>query len=480
MNKLFVILISGIIISGIVSISIITDQATAGSDQKFHFTQTFSSSQDLGQGYEEYQTVLVLAPNAATIYDGSITFTSTHPVTPIVFHEIAKDDISDQPIWTVDDKSFFVLSELAAPKTMGNLEFTGTALALRAESEFTVTLSTDGWIQGQPVDLVIPKPDTELDTLQMSRTNIPVTIPMHKGLYNGNSSFFIITDSSDAQYAKTISDIQEWQVTHAPPLEYTPNATLQKLYVFKDGIRGSGLFGYQPNILSAVPSESNYSALVSIVEISWKTGQRPLKFENVSDIMTAFDGNRINLNDTGIVVNAPIISWPDGQMTIRSDDQITDETTHDGGQIIDIDYDAMAVTFIAHRGWGPDGRTIYYIITDATPKGTAETMGVVSSPILTNLITNSTADLFQFKNGIIGSGPLGFQPNIAAAAPNDRNYTPIWRIYLVEWNDPKTAKVLETIPDIDHFRSEDTISVSIARPTNLEYVINSPFIDPFQ
>ena len=479
MNKLFVILISGIIISSIVSISI-NNQATADSDQTFHFTQTFNSSQDLGQGYEEYQTVLVLAPNTSTIYDGSITFTSTHPVTPIVFHEIAKDDIGNQPIWTVDDKSFFVLSELATPKTMGNLEFTGTALALRSESEFTVTLSTNGWIQGQPVDLVIQKPDTKLDTLQLSRTSIPVTIPMHKGLYNGSNSSFIITDSSDIEYAKIISEIQGWQVTHAPPLEYTPNATLQKLYVFKDGIRGSGLFGYQPNILSAVPSESNYSSLVSIVEVSWKTGQRPLKFENVSDIMVAFDGNRIKLNDTGIIVNAPLISWPDGQMKIRSDNKITDNITHDEGQITSIDYDAMTVTFIAHRGWGPDGRTIYYIITDATPKGPAEIMGVVSSPILTNIIANSTADLYQFKNGIIGSGPLGFQPNIATTTPDDKNYTPIWRVYLVEWNDPKTAKVLETILDIDHFRSEEMISVSIARPTNLEHIINSPFIDPFQ
>ena len=32
----------------------------------------------------------------------------------------------------------------------------------------------------------------------------------------------------------------------------------------------------------------------------------------------------------------------------------------------------MTVTFVAHRGWGHDGRTIYYIVTDATPSGPAE------------------------------------------------------------------------------------------------------------
>ena len=73
------------------------------------------------------------------------------------------------------------------------------------------------------------------------------------------------------------------------------------------------------------------------------------------------------------------------------------------------------MTFVAHRGWGPDGRTIYYIVTDATPSGPAETMGVVSSPTSANLIAHSGAvDLFQFKNGIKGSGPLGSHHNMGA------------------------------------------------------------------
>jgi len=141
----------------------------------------------------------------------------------------------------------------------------------------------------------------------------------------------------------------------------------------------------------------------------------------------------------------------------------------------------LTVTFVAHRGWGPDGQTIYYIVTDATPSGPAETMGVVSSPTSANLIAHSGAvDLFQFKNGIKGTGPLGFQPGIAGAALGDTNYSPMWRIYLVEWNDEKSAKILETKSDIDSFRADDLISVSIARPTNSDHIVNCPFIDPFQ
>ncbi|MEO2264675.1 MAG: hypothetical protein ABGW49_02185, partial [Nitrosopumilus sp.] len=170
-----------------------------------------------------------------------------------------------------------------------------------------------------------------------------------------------------------------------------------------------------------------------------------------------------------------------GQMMIRSDKEITTETSYDGGQIVEINEDELTVTFIAHRGWGPDGRTIYYIVTDATPNGPAGMMGVVSTPVSANLVAHSGAvDLFQFKNGIKGSGPLGFQAGIAGAALGDENYSPMWRIYLVEWNDPKSAEILETKSDIDSFRADDLLSVSIARPTNSDHIVNCPFIDPFQ
>ena len=45
-----------------------------------------------------------------------------------------------------------------------------------------------------------------------------------------------------------------------------------------------------------------------------------------------------------------------------------------GGQVVDINLKEMTVTFVAHRGWGPNGETIYYIVTDATPTPAANMM----------------------------------------------------------------------------------------------------------
>ena len=141
----------------------------------------------------------------------------------------------------------------------------------------------------------------------------------------------------------------------------------------------------------------------------------------------------------------------------------------------------MTVTFDAHRGWGPDGRTIYYIVTDTSPSGPAKMMGVVDAPSVAKTINSPAAiDLYQFKNGIKGTGPKGFQAGIGGAAPGDANYSPLWRISMIGWKDPAQASVLETVDDIFAKQREGLISVGLARPMNSDHVVNCPFIDPFQ
>ena len=486
MNKLQVLLVIGIFTVGIIFVSSTSDQfVDAGSRKKFHFTQTITSSQDPGQGHQNHQLSLVLSPNEGTIYDGSMTFTSSEPVQIVVLHEINLRESKGQPTWTVDGKTIYGLSLIDLQKNSGSFEFTGAALGLHTPNskEFTSTVSVDGWIRGQPTEVIMQKIELEQEVSSLlSRTNVPATIPMHKGIYEGNQVLYIITDGSDENYTKIISEKQEWNVELASVLADVPENALQKLFIFKNGVKGDGIYGFQDEVFSSTPSqESQYSALNSIIEITWKAGQKATEFKSATDIIAAEEGGRIEFNETGIVLNTPQIIWPDGQMIVRSDKEITDEMSYSGGQIIEINEEEMTVIFVAHRGWGPDGRTIYYIVTDATPSGPAESMGVVSSPSSANLIATSGAvDLFQFKNGIIGSGPLGFQPGIAGASLGDANYSPMWRIYLVEWNDVKSAKILETRSDIDSFHADDMLSVSIARPTNSDHIVNCPFIDPFQ
>ena len=485
MKKYLVISILVIFVVGILTISTISDQfVDANSRKKIHFTQTITSVQDPGQGHEGHQLALILSPSEGTIYDGSLTFTASEPVQIVVLHEITEDDVKGQPIWTIDGDKIYGLSLIEKGKS-NSFEFTGAALALHSSnSQFTATVSVDGWIRGQPTEVLLQKIEYEKQepSFSLAKTNVPTTIPMHKGIFNSSSVFYIITDASDKEFAEVITEKQDWKVELAPPISNAPESSLQQIFVFRNGVTGGGIYGYQDEVFSSTPAqESEYSALSSVVEVTWKKGQNKIIFETSEEILEAYEGGRVEFNETGIVINTPQIIWPEGQMVIREDPEITDDSSYTGGQIVEVDEEEMTVTFIAHRGWGPDGRTIYYIVTDATPSAPAQMMGVTYSPTSSELIANSAAvDLFQFKNGINGSGPMGFQPGIAAAAPGDENYSPIWRIYNVEWNDPKNAKILETRFDIDSFSEDDLLTVSIARPMNSDHLVNCPFIDPFQ
>ena len=318
--------------------------------------------------------------------------------------------------------------------------------------------------------------------LRLSRANVPATIPMHQGYYDGGDVFYIITDSSDPTHAQIITENQGWKVELAPLLKNAPDTALSKTFMFLNGIEGDGVHGFQGEVFTSTPAQEDvYSALTSHVHVTWNDGSTPRILDSESMIMEAVENGEVTLAEVDVVLNMPQIVWPEGQMLVKEDKTLTDDMPYGGGQVLDIDTEEMNVTFIAHRGWGPDGRTIYYIVTDATPSGPAGMMGVVSAPTSASLIANSAAvDLFQFRNGLVGSGPLGFQAGIAAGAPGDANYSPMWRIFMTEWENPDEAQLLETIGDLNAYKEAGLIKIGIARPMDSDHIVNCPFIDPFQ
>ena len=318
--------------------------------------------------------------------------------------------------------------------------------------------------------------------LTLSRANVPATIPMHQGYFEGGDVHFIITDSSDETHADLITKNQGWKVELAPLLKNSPEEALSTTYLFTNGITGDGIHGFQNEIFSSTPAQTEiYSGLSKVVHVSWNDESSATLLTSASDVTTAVEDGNIVLEEVDVVLNTPQIVWPDGQMMVKEDKTLADDTPYGGGQVLDIYTDEKTVTFIAHRGWGPDDRTIYYIVTDATPSGPADMMGVVNAPTSASLIANSAAvDLFQFKNGVTGSGPLGFQPGIAAGAPGDVNYSPMWRIFMIGWENESNASVLETMSDINAYREAGLITSGLARPMDSDHIVNCPFIDPFQ
>ncbi len=328
-------------------------------------------------------------------------------------------------------------------------------------------------------DYVGQSSDNEIN---IARSNIPVTLPLHAGYFDGKYVYFIFTDTNDISVSQVISSMQCWKVEHSAVLSETPESALAKVYIFKNGLIGEGLLGHQSEVFTVTPtSQETYSALVKHIDVMWKNPNAAKTLISEKEIRQAEKQGLITITETTTISNMPQIVWPDGQIPVKEDKSVSDSTPYVGGQVIDINLEEKTVTFIAHRGWGPDGRTIYYIVVDATPSEPANAMGVTYAPTSANLIKNPAAvDLFQFMNGVVGTGPLGFQAGIASSATGDSNYTPMWRIYMIKWFNPENAVLLQTVEDINAYKNAGLIDVVLARPQAQDHIVNCPFIDPFQ
>jgi hypothetical protein len=483
MNKYFLLIAIFAVSAIILSIPLLSNQyANAGMIKKIQFTQTLTSSQDLGQGHDSEQMAIILSPNNGTLYSGSLTYTASEPVQIVILHQIDKADAKGQPTWTVDGNTIFAETLVDPGTNAGSYDFTGAAVGLHSTNSaaFTATISVDGWIRGQTPEAMQNYANSVItqSSLKLTSASVTAKIPLHLGLFNSSPVYYIITDTNDKKSATVISQKQKWKVEVAPTLSNLPKGSLGKVYLFDNGIIGNGTNGFQSDVFSNTPAQNLYTPLRSVTHVTWNTGNVTEILDSEKKILDANMTGKVKLSDVGIIMNMPQIMWPGGEMSVRTDKDL-EQKPFEGGQILDINTNNMVVTFVAHRSWGPDGRTIYYIVTDATTEGPAKMMGITNTPLLTSL-DPAFIDLFQFTNGLTGSGPFGFQPGISGASPGYDTYGPLCKISLVSWNDPSQAKLLENMEDITIRKSTGDISVQPGKVSDTDYILDCPFIDPFQ
>ena len=313
--------------------------------------------------------------------------------------------------------------------------------------------------------------------LKLSQANVALDIPLMKGYENGNEVYFIATDASDNQTATQIANETGFKVNFAPIIAKTPEAARGQAYIFTNGIPGQGPFGFQLPVLNAKPGDQGYSPLLQLNMVEWNQDVAAKEIKSVQEIMSSQQNGSLTVTKTDTIVNHPAIKWEGGSLKIKQDKNITDDTPYMEGQVLTIDTSKMTVTFVAHRGWGPDGKTIYYIVTDATPEMPANMMGVPFVQADELIATTPVAvDLLQFGKGIRGSGPMGFQSGIGAANPDDTNYSPMWKISFIEWKDPSKARILENMHDVAAMQAAGLITVVPAMGG--KHVVNCPFFEP--
>ena len=145
-------------------------------------------------------------------------------------------------------------------------------------------------------------------------TDVPLTIPMIDGYYNGEKVYFIHTEISDKDIADMMTSMVNFPTLHVPGLDDISPDDLGKVYIFTNGITGSGPYGggpffFQIDIFDSVPGMDKYNQFRTPQLVTWNEDSNPILLTSIEDLLEAEANNELSIESTDFVVNAPIIVW---------------------------------------------------------------------------------------------------------------------------------------------------------------------------
>ena len=150
--------------------------------------------------------------------------------------------------------------------------------------------------------------------LKLAANSSPVVIPLLRGLYDGKDILLITTEVSDKIMKDQIGNFTGYPVNYAANL--TMSQDIGNLWIFKNGVKGPGLMGFQANVVDSIPGDSKYTPLWRVSVVEWKnttTGANATATPSIlgSDdtIAKAASKGQITITPTKVVVNCPIVHW---------------------------------------------------------------------------------------------------------------------------------------------------------------------------
>lgn len=166
-----------------------------------------------------------------------------------------------------------------------------------------------------PTATTAPQPTAlpvESGGMQMDMGAAP-TVPAGLAYAEGQEIRFIHTEVSDPDIAKLLSDMMSSPVLYVPSLAKAPPEMLANVYVFQNGIQGMGPLGFQPDVFDNPPGNPDYTPLRTIILVTWKDETQARELKSVAEVTAAEAKGEITLEQPGVVVNMPFITWPGGE-----------------------------------------------------------------------------------------------------------------------------------------------------------------------
>ncbi|MDR7401759.1 MAG: hypothetical protein QN155_05995 [Armatimonadota bacterium] len=250
-----------------------------------------------------------------------------------------------------------------------------------------------------------------------------VTFRIHPVFVGGRRAYHIRTDASDAAFARTVG------LVHAPKLAKAIDAgAVADYYVFTNPASG------QLPVVSTVPGQEDYTPAFRLHRVTFTRSPRVLT--SAAQVRDAEADGRLRVQVTDVVVNYPVVKWPDGEMP---HDTIREAYLGQGQLLKPVDVDRREVTFKLQQCFPGE----WYIVTDTSAAPMAPMMRVPASPRTARLTAaGATARILVFGNGIKGPGPMGFQPSVVDSLPGNPVWSPFWDHFTFTWADGRTPVVV--------------------------------------
>ncbi|MBW3665758.1 MAG: hypothetical protein KY469_21930 [Actinobacteria bacterium] len=170
------------------------------------------------------------------------------------------------------------------------------------------------WVWGLDRDMQMSG-DTAGDDGQMA--DMPATdvrLPPVQGFYDGQVIFFVHPEASDPDVAGMLTEMMGGSpVLVVPALAETPEEARGEVYVFTNGIEGDGPFGFQADVFPSAPGDDRYRPLRRIVQVAWGDETQARELRSADEVTAPAAAGEITLEETDVVVNMPLLTWPQGE-----------------------------------------------------------------------------------------------------------------------------------------------------------------------
>lgn len=138
-------------------------------------------------------------------------------------------------------------------------------------------------------------------------------LPAGKAWADGKEIYFVHTEASDAGVAEKLTNMMKSPVMLVPSLANVPEEALANVYVFTNGVEGTGPFGFQADVFDNPPGSDGYSPLRQLNVIAWAEGVTARELTSVDDVLAAETAGELTIEQPGVVINMPFVVWDGGQ-----------------------------------------------------------------------------------------------------------------------------------------------------------------------